>query len=557
MNGLAAELTWLGPVPALAPLWPLALLVALAVPAWRGGVLRLMPWAALPALLIAIAAPPATLRLPGLLLGGSLQLDGTGRWLLAAVALLWLAGGWLAVGWLRAPRRAVAFLLALSGALWLPLAGDLPSVLAASVLAAYALYGLLGGGRGGRVLLASVVVADLLILEAVLLLVQTGAGLDFESLRTALVALESRDILLALLLLGFGTKAGLMGLHYWLAPAMEDAPARVLAPTTAFTLVAGLLPLLRLLSGSGASWPSAGTLLPWLALAGGLWAVMAGLLQAARTHRAYALSALASLWLGLLGRSLTMPAPMSIDASMGVLPPAIALSGLGMAALLLAGGLSDRGRRYEAQALAMLSALLTLLAVLAAVLLTAADGDAMPWPLVGAIACVGILLGASARLPRDDLWRKAPACEQRAAAALVAGGLCLTVVALPSSFDALSAVNAWSGDHLVSPMAALFGGFAVGLVAVAALARLPRIPAGDLLVPIERAIAGLIVAVHGLGTRLAAWRDGFQMAIARRSRDIARQRAIDAAERRLRRWSTATILLLIAGAAVALLVRPG
>jgi hydrogenase-4 component B len=556
MNAFGAEATLLMLLPALAPLWPLALLVALTLPPWRGLVLRLTPWAALPALLIAAAAPPTVLPLPRLLLDGSLQLDTSGRWLLAAVALLWLAGGWLATSWLCEPRRAVAFLLSMSGALWLPLAGDLPSVLAASVLAAYPLYGLLGGGRGARVLLASVVVADLLILEAMLLLVQAGAGLDFESLGATLVEFEGCGLVLALLLFGFGAKAGLMGLHYWLAPAMEDAPARQLAPATAFILAAGLLPVLRLLPLGGSAWPLAGAALPWLALVGGVWAVTAGLLQASpRARTAYALSALASLWLGLLGLGLAVPA--SSPVLIGVLPPATALSGLGLGALMLAGGVTDRQGQYEVQALALLSALLAMLAVLGAVLPAVADSDVVPWPLTGSLACVGILLGASARLPRDAVRRTAPAPEQRAAAVLVAGGLCLIVVAIPSSVDVLSAVDAWSGDHLIPAMTALFGGFAVGLAAVGALARLPHVPAGDLLIPIERAIAGLVVAFDQLGMGMAVWRDRFQMAIARMSRDIARQRAIDATETRLRRWSTATILLLIAGAAVALLVRPG
>ncbi|MGD9299658.1 MAG: hypothetical protein PVG09_08125, partial [Thiohalocapsa sp.] len=129
MSGLEADAAWLGPMPwlpVLAPGWPLALLAALFLPPLRRAFARLAPWAALPALILALAAPPSTLPLPGLMLGGSLQLDATGRWVLAAVALLWLTGSWLARDWLGEPRRAAAWLLALAGALWLPLAGDLP-----------------------------------------------------------------------------------------------------------------------------------------------------------------------------------------------------------------------------------------------------------------------------------------------------------------------------------------------------------------------------------------------------------------------------------------------
>jgi hypothetical protein len=40
-------------------------------------------------------------------------------------------------------------------------------------------------------------------------------------------------------------------------------------------------------------------------------------------------------------------------------------------------------------------------------------------------------------------------------------------------------------------------------------------------------------------------------------RSLGRQAAVDGAEARLRRWSTATLLLLAVGAALALLVQPG
>jgi hypothetical protein len=543
-------------LPGLAPVWPLTLLAALALPPLRGAVARLAPWAPLPALLIAIAAPQSTLPLPGLMLGGSLQLDATGRWLLAAVALLWLAGGWLARDWLCRPRRAAAWLLAMAGALWLPLAGDLPSALAASVLAAYPLYGLLGGGRGGRVLLASVVIADLLILEAVLLLAKGGAGLDFDAMAAALAETRDRDVVLALLLLGFGAKAGLMGLHYWLAPAMEDAPARLLGPTVAFTLAAGLLPLLRLLPLGEAPWPSAAALLPWLALAGGVWAVAAGLLQATpRAGTAYLLSALASAWLGLLG--LGLAAPASTTALTGVLPPAMALSGLGVAALLLAGGAPDRQGRLAAWALALLAALLAMLAVLGAALPATGGGDTLHGPVMGSLACVGVLLGASAGLPAGRGQRPLAVPEQRAAAVLVAGGLCMAVLATLSAPVTPSAAAVWSDNRVILTITALFGGVAVGLAAVAALARLPRVPAGDLLVPIERAIAGLVAAWTRLGAVMGHWSDRLDRVVGQMRRSLGRQAAIDGGEARLRRWSTATLLLLAVGAAVALLVQQG
>jgi hypothetical protein len=95
------------------------------------------------------------------------------------------------------------------------------------------------------------------------------------------------------------------------------------------------------------------------------------------------------------------------------------------------------------------------------------------------------------------------------------------------------------------------------LAAVAALARLPRVPAGDLLVPIERAIAGLIAAWTRLGAGMGHWSDRLDRVVGQMRRSLGRQAAIDGGEARLRRWSTATLLLLAVGAAVALLVQQG
>ncbi|MGD8275975.1 MAG: proton-conducting transporter membrane subunit [Thiohalocapsa sp.] len=559
MSGLGADAAWLGPMPwlpVLAPGWPLALLAALFLPPLRRAFAPLAPWAALPALILALAAPPSTLPLPGLMLGGSLQLDATGRWVLAAVALLWLAGSWLARDWLGEPRRAAAWLLALAGALWLPVAGDLPTALAASVLATYPLYGLLGAGRGARVLLATVVIADLLILEALLLLAKGDAGLDFDGLRAALAEVKGRDIVLALLLIGFGAKAGLMGLHYWLAPALANAPASQLGPTLAFTLAAGVLPLLRLLPLGEASWPTATALLPWLALAGGIWAVAAGLLQAApRARTAYALSALVSLWLALMGIELAMLS--SATAITSVLPPAVALSGVGVAALLLTDAGANREGRFVTWALALPAALLALLAALGTALPLLAGDGGVPWPLFGSLACVGIMLGASAIVPAPTAGQAAPGRELRAAAVLVATGLCMAVVAILPGADTPSALGAASGSRIVLVITALLGGFGFGLAAVPALARLPRVPAGDLLWPIERAAAGLLVAWNRLGAMLGRWRDQFQEAAERLRRYLKQQRGINGAEARLRRWSMATLLLLVVGAAVALLMQTG
>lgn len=543
-----ALMAWL---PGLAPAWPLALALALTLPPLRRAALPLARWSGLPALLIAIAAPPTELSLPGLLLGASLQLDDTGRWMLAAVALLWLLGGWLAGDWLRTARRAAAFLLAMTGALWLPVTGDLPSVLAASVLATYPLYALLGGGRGARVLLISVVIADLLLLEALLLLAKGGTGLDFMSLRAALTETHERAVVLALLLIGFGVKAGVAGLSYWLGPVLAESRARHMGPAIAFTLAAGVLPWLRLLPLNEVQWPAVAGLLPWLALAGCAWTVATGLLQARpRVMTAYTLVALVTLWLGLLG--LRLDTPGTTTAMTALFPAMLALSAIGVVFLLLA---SDARRHSRRIAGSLVALLLIGPAVLGAVLVTPAESGAAHWPIIGSVACLGVLLGASVAAA----WGRGeqPDADREAivGAALAVAGSALVALGVASLAGGLPSVPGWPGDRFIALTAALLAGLATGPVAVRALAPVPRVPAGDLLVVIEPAAVGLVGAWQRLGAIAGRWRDRLYERLAQAHPRTGSPGAVGRIEAQLRRWPTATLLLVLVGAAAALLAR--
>ena len=129
-----------------------------------------------------------------------------------------------------------------------------------------------------RVLLVLLVISDLLLFE---LLAQAAGGVDFASLRQALASADDRGLMLGLLIAGFGVKTGVVGVHFWLAPAFVTAVRPALIGVM---LGAGLLGWLRLLPLGEIQWTGAGGLLQWLAWVSLGYAVSVGLMQAYGRH---------------------------------------------------------------------------------------------------------------------------------------------------------------------------------------------------------------------------------------------------------------------------------
>ncbi len=269
------------------------LLAALALPLGLAGLwsvrpLRkaigwLMPWAPLPALVLAFVAPSgASVHLNWLLLGTSLGLTEVTRVFLLFTAVLWLGAGLHARGYLqddpRRPRFELLWLLTLTGNLLLILALDVVSFYAGFALMTFAAYGLVAhtgkheARRAGRVYLVMAVLGEGLILAGILLAAgETAAPMLplLADLPAVIAESTRRDLLIALLFFGFGIKAGLPLLHLWLPLAHPVAPVPASAVLSGAMIKAGLLAWLHFLPIGLVSLPG------WSALAIG-----AGLLAA-------------------------------------------------------------------------------------------------------------------------------------------------------------------------------------------------------------------------------------------------------------------------------------
>ena len=208
--------------------------------------------AALPALYASIAAG-ATLDISWLLLGVNLQMDQTARQFMQFSAFLWLAAAIyaeLTAGDRRQPGGLLLFfLLSMAGNMLLIVSADMMTFYCGFALMGLAAYGMIvqqGSQRSrhaGRVYLAWTLAGELALFSAIVLI-----HVDAGSQRFAGLATHDYSVAAAgLLIIGFGIKLALPGLHFWLPITYAAAPAAAAAVLSGPMITAGLLGWLRFL----------------------------------------------------------------------------------------------------------------------------------------------------------------------------------------------------------------------------------------------------------------------------------------------------------------------
>ncbi|BCR03580.1 hypothetical protein DESUT3_06490 [Desulfuromonas versatilis] len=401
------------------PLAPLLAAAALLRPLSEKTLRLLAALSSLPALGCALVGGVGDLHLDWLLLGSRLGLDPTGRLFLLFTALVWLASGLYAGIWFRGRasfRNFLGFFLpAMAGNFGAVLAHDMVDFFTFYALMSFAAYGLVvhdGSGparRAGRVYIVLVVLGEVLLFSALLLLAEGVGSPEFSRVVEVVERSPERDLILLLLVAGFGLKAGLVPLHVALPLTYAAAPLPAGAALSVMTKV-GLLGLLRFLPLGGSTLPGwAGTLtLAGLVMA--LYGVAAGLAQRqARALLAYSsISQLGYLFIGI-GIGLSTPgawpglgAALALYALHHGLAKGALFLGVGMAPVLALGGF----RRVLLlaglllPALALCGAPLTSGALVKASLKGFADLAAEPWPGVLEIMFPVAAVGTTALMAR-------------------------------------------------------------------------------------------------------------------------------------------------------------
>ena len=492
---------------------PLALLLISAVPGARrrmGGVLPLAP---IPALLAALLSDPAPLAVGTASFSLTFALDQPGAILLGAAAALWIVAGFYAAYWLRARVLASGFVVC-----WLmTLTGSVGVFVAADLVGFYFLLAVLTIGACGLVLqgdepearrACGVYLGLSLAAEAFLLagLVLLAAFMPDGSLliRDAAAALPTspwRDLTLTLLVIGLGMKAGLVPLHFWMPLAHGVAPVPASAVLSGVVVKASVIALIRLLPFAVAS-PDIGRPLAIFGAFGSFYCAAIGITQQKpKVVLAYSTVSQMGFLIAIIGLGLSDGDPGTGLAAAAYAAHHLLVKG----ALFLGVGVmaaTGRDRRWPILVAAAVIALGLGGLPLTGGALTKyvakdlfGEGLASTLAFLSSVATTLLMLHFLARLAAStaaDPARRAPAALKwswhvMAAASLVVPWWLFLTIPNETMPKALAPAN------LLSALWPVLIGVGLAVVLIRVAWRLPRIPAGD-----------VVVALDGLGRAGAA-----------------------------------------------------
>jgi formate hydrogenlyase subunit 3/multisubunit Na+/H+ antiporter MnhD subunit len=342
---------------ALAPGLPALLALLWPVGALRGRLMGLAPWAALPALALALhpEADGTSLLVPALFTGLHLNVDGMGRSFLLLTALLWVVAGAFARSYHASDLERETFF----GFFTLTMAGNLGLVLAADLLSFYlffawmtfAAYGLVvhrrdeEALRAGRIYIVLAVLGELCILSALIVLGWAFNGIplfggELDLAWRNLAGFGAAGLVGSLAVAGFGIKAGVAPLHLWLPLAHPVAPTAASALLSGVMIKAGVLAWLRFLPGDQAL-PVLGTVLLAVGVVSAFYGVLVGLAQDdPKTVLAY--SSVSQMGYMAMGTGLALRAPEWAPVALVAVVLYAVHHGVAKGALFLSVGVADR-----------------------------------------------------------------------------------------------------------------------------------------------------------------------------------------------------------------------
>lgn len=564
--------------------WPLLLVGMTTWTVARQWACQLSPWAALPAVMLAVfAVPGESFYFTWLLLGTELGVDNTGHPFLVLTALLWWLAGLYTKSYLPQHEHARFFSffnLAMLGNVGLILAQDMLSFYLFFTLMSFAAYGLVVHERNaaafyaGKIYIILVIVGEVALFAALAWAAVISETLSFEVARPILAQSSLLNWVVSLALIGFGIKAGVVTLHVWLPLAHPVAPTPASAVLSGSMLKAGLLGWLKLLPLGEVAMYFWGALFITLGLTAAFYAVVIGLMQRdVKTLLAYSSISQMGVLTAAIGLGLMVP-----SAWPGIVAAIIIYAlhhGLAKGALFLGVGVlsvcSDTQRQLAwiglwLPALALAGAPFTSGMVAKSLLKVQTLHAPEIWSAVfqmllpcSAIA-TALLLGKFLFLLSQPLSAKK---SEHPAVSTIIGPWAIMLMAVASLpwWPLASQSDLWSRDILLN---SLWPVVLAGLIMLASVTRdqwLPRqlhaswqsitslrIPPGDVLIPIERGILNLLNLANRLFCeRLPCWHQFWEWQRQRIRSKIEWRLVIDHLESLLGKWSVALTVFLFLG----------
>ena len=266
------------------------LLICLSAPA-RKNMTQWLWSAAVPALAAALfGAWNSPVALSGAPYHMTLMLDGPGFMLLTASSLLWIAAGFYAPAFFSTGDVGgsfpVCWLFTLVGSVGIFLAADLASFLLFYALVSLPAYGFVtyegtpAARRAGAIYMGFALLGEnLLLIGFVLLAVNASEGsLLIRDVVAAVPSAPWRNLILSLLIAGFGMKIALLPMHFWMPLSYAASPIPAAAVLSGAAVKAGIIGLIRFLP-FGTELPGWGELLTLLGLCGAFYGVLLGITQ--------------------------------------------------------------------------------------------------------------------------------------------------------------------------------------------------------------------------------------------------------------------------------------
>jgi formate hydrogenlyase subunit 3/multisubunit Na+/H+ antiporter MnhD subunit len=517
------------------------------------------------------------------MLGSAVGLDRIGQTFLFLTSVIWLAGGLYARASVAESRDATrfftVFLLAMAGNLGLVIAQDMVLFYVCFALMGFATYGLVvhpgdpASRLAGRVYLVFVVIGEMALLTALLLAWQAAGSLEFSQVRAEVPDHGRSGLFVAMVLIGFGIKAGAIGLHVWMPLAYRATPIPGAAVLSGAMFSAGLLGWLRMLP-MGAPAPDWGRLLVMAGLAAAFYGVIVGLTQRhPKTVLAY--SSMSQMGLMSAGLGIALALPEAWPTLLGAVVVFGLHHALAKASLFLGIGVANAADRRHAwlvgaglvlPALALAGAPGTSGALAKAMLKGGAAGAeptgewlyaALPWTSLATTLLLSRFLWLA--------WPRPSATRPPAPRGLwIPWTLLLAAVAAGAWWSPWgSPVGLWAPAKIMGGLWPIALGAILALLVgwIAGHSRRPLIPAippGDLLVPLGFVARRMLQAGRWLGqewlprhrAQLAGWLDTASDSLAR---------ATDPTwlEARLTRWRAGMLFYLLLAIVLATIMIAG